>query len=73
MFISANKYIPNDEEIPYEYSVWRIKILTGEDKDWNTASYLALFNVDGEEWWPLEDFEADLYKIISEPSYKKKV
>lgn len=68
VFISATKYIRNEEDLLWDYAIWQIKKLDGEDEHGNTAWYFGLLNGDGEEWGPLEDLEAALYHIITPPT-----
>ena len=67
VFIAANPYRRNNEHLKWDYSMWQIKYLEGEDEEGNPALYLGLLNGEGEEWGPLEDLEAEHYKIISTP------
>lgn len=71
VFVSATKYERNDEDLLWDYTVWQIKKLDGEDDNGNPAWYFGLLNGDGEEWGPLEDLSAHLYKIIPSPPVNK--
>jgi len=66
-FVTASFYNRNDEDLNWDYTVWQIKKLDGEDEDGNPAWYWGLLTGDGEEWGPLEDLSADLYLILPHP------
>lgn len=67
-FITATRYTRNNEPLPWDYSVWQIKKLDGEDVEGNPAWYWGLLNGDGEEWGDLDDLRADQYYIIENPT-----
>lgn len=71
VFVSATKYERNDEDLLWDYTVWQIKKLDGEDDNGNPAWYFGLLNGDGEEWGALEDISAHLYKILPSPPVNK--
>lgn len=66
-FITANTYTRNDEPLPYDYSVWQIKKLDGENDEGEPAWYWGLLDGDGEEWGDLADLSVKYYYIISDP------
>lgn len=63
-FITAAKYGRNEEDLIWEYKIWQIKQLDGEDEEGNSAWYWGLLNGEGEEWGDLADLTAYYYKII---------
>lgn len=68
VLITASKYNRNSEAIDYDYTIWQIKQIDGEDDDGNPAWYWGLLNGEGEEYGELEDLTADFYKIIPAPN-----
>jgi hypothetical protein len=68
VFVTATTYNRNDEGLIWDYKVWQIKKLDGENDKGEEIWYWGLLNGDGEEWGDLEDLRADMYKIISAPT-----
>ncbi|MBP7109506.1 MAG: hypothetical protein KBA90_13195 [Chitinophagaceae bacterium] len=66
-FVTATKYNRNEEDLKWDYSIWQIKKLDGEDENGEYGWYFGLLDGEGEEWGDLEDLAADLYYIIDEP------
>lgn len=48
----------------WEYSIWEVKKLDGEDDEVNPAWYYGLLTGDGIEWGNINDFRADKYLIL---------
>lgn len=69
-FVTANKYHRNKEDLDFDFSVWQIKKLDGENDEGEDIWYWGLLNGDGEEWGPLEDLEAMFYLILPAPPTK---
>lgn len=72
-FITASRYNRNNEDLQWDYSIWQIKKLDGEDEKGNPAWYWGLLNGDGEEWGPLDDIAADFYLIIPPIKFRYKI
>ncbi len=67
VFITATDYIRNREPLMWDYKVWQLKWLEGENDKGESAFYLGLLNGDGEEYGDLEDLVADRYFIFNQP------
>ena len=63
-FVTASTYKRNDGPLNWDYTVWQIKALDGEDDKGQPAWYWGLLTGDGEEWGDLNDLTADKYFII---------
>jgi hypothetical protein len=66
-FITATKYTRNKEDLKWDYSIWQIKKLDGENDKGEPAWYWGLLTGDGEEWGDLDDLTANKYFIFPNP------
>ena len=70
-FITASRYVRNDEPLEYDYEVWQIRKIDGYGEDDKPGWYFGLLNGDGEEWGDLSDLDAAMYYIVDNPPAKQ--
>lgn len=64
LLITASHYTRNNEPIVWNFSVWQIKKLDGEDDAGNPAWYWGWLNGEGEEYGDLADLHAQMYLVL---------